>query len=207
MIHDNMKLKLWSIQYEHKLYELEKLGKLICVDPNFSEDMNWETEYKWMTKKLTKKVGSSNQKNQSPIWAWYQYFNTTKPKPDLRKSGYLPSGEKGIRIEFEKKISEVLLSDFILWHWPLSYKSYIAKNNIDRIRFKLKLNNLSLSNVSFKNLPKNIKAEIEESWNKIFDLNYEYKYYTDKRNEKMIQACLWEINKDEIIKIDKFVAK
>lgn len=56
-------------------------------------------------------------------------------------------------------------------------------------------------------MPKEIQNEIESSWNKIIDMELDKKYFTKSRDEKMIQACCWEIKNEEIIKIDKFTAR
>ncbi len=127
--------------------------------------------------------------------------------PDLCKRGHLPIGTDGIRIEFEKDKNEVLLSDFILWHYPLCYKSIIAQNKIERDKFELKLKNLKLDKSTFEGMPHQIQDEITESWENIFDLNFEYKYYTNKKDEKMIQACCWDIKDSEMVKIDRFKAR
>lgn len=200
-----IKLRLWSIQEEYKLDEIASEGKLACYENKFSKF--WDMEYQWMANQMNRRIGKPELENQYPIWAWYQSYNAKKCRPDLRKTAHLPSGTNGIRIEFEKEKNEVLLSDFNLWHYPLSYKSIIAKNEDEYIKFELKLKELKLEKVNFKDLPKQIQNEIMKSWDRIFDMNFENEYFTSKRDEKMIQACCWEINEDEIVKIDKFIAK
>lgn len=160
-----------------------------------------------MIKQMEKRIGKSEIQNQYPIWAWYQYDGVNKMKPDLRRKGHLPTGTDGIRIEFEKKINDVLLSDFVLWHYPLSYKSIIAESEIQEHKFEHKLEKLQLGNVKMEDMPKEIQDEIINSWEKIFDIDFEDPYYTSKINEKMIQACCWDIKESEIIKIEKFKAR
>jgi len=200
-----MKLKLWSIQDESRLDEIKSNGKLICTQNKYSED--WDKEYRWMTKHMKKRIGNPELKTQYPIWAWYQYQNKNARRPDLRRRAHLPSGTKGIRIEFEKNENEVLLSDFILWHFPLSYKSLIASTEKEDKEFQSKLKRLKLDKINFSKYPKKIKEEIENSWLKIFDMEFEEKYATYRNDEKMIQACCWEISEEEIVKIDKFKAR
>ena len=200
-----MKMKLWSIQDPSKIDEIESTGRIICTENKYSID--WDDEYKWMVKQMVKRIGKSDIDNQYPIWAWYQHKNVNKKRPDLRRSGHLPNGIPGIRIEFEKKPKEVLLSDFVLWHFPLSYKSIIAKNETEYHKFESKLTKLKLDKTEFEDLPLNIQLEIENSWQRIFDMKYDNKFYTHSKDEKMIQACCWEIKREEIVKIDKFTAK
>jgi hypothetical protein len=200
-----MKIKLWSIQVVDKIDEIKSTGKLICLKNQFS--IEWDNEYKWMIKQMEKRIGKSEVQGQYPIWAWYQYQDVYKRKPDLRRSGHLPNGANGIRIEFEKNINEVLLSDFVLWHYPLSYKSIIAKNEMEDEKFERKLKKLKLNNANFKDMPIQIQDEIIASWERIFDSEFENKYYTHKKDKKMIHACCWDINESEIVKIDKFKAR
>ncbi|MFZ1790003.1 MAG: DUF3841 domain-containing protein [Saprospiraceae bacterium] len=200
-----MKLKLWSIQESYKLQEIESEGRLICLENKFSQD--WDDEYKWMAKQMSVRLGKSEFENQYPIWSWYQYFDSKRPKPDLRLSAHLPRGTKAIRIEFEKSPTDVLLSDFIMWHFPLSYKSFIGNNRLDDNQFERNLKKLGLHKTEFAQLPEPIKTEIEMSWYKIFDMEFTNKDYTNAMAEKKIQACCWEIRKEEIIEITEFIAK
>lgn len=156
---------------------------------------------------MEQRIGNSEFKNQYPIWAWYQHQDANRRKPDLRRTGHLPAGTNGVRIEFEKNKNEVLISDFVLWHFPLCYKSIIAKNEREAKKFEFKLKKLKLDDKAFEDMPKEIQNEIESSWNKIIDMELDKKYFTKSRDEKMIQACCWEIKNEEIIKIDKFTAR
>ena len=99
------KMRLWSIQEASKLDEINSTGKLICTENKYS--LEWDNEYKWMAGQMNEKIGLPKNENQYPIWAWYQYQDSKHKKPDLRKSGHLPSGTNGIRIEFEKSIENV----------------------------------------------------------------------------------------------------
>ncbi|WP_372472915.1 hypothetical protein AB4865_08890 [Capnocytophaga sp. ARDL2] len=49
----------------------------------------------------------------------------------MRKRGHLEKGIHGVRIEIRKHESEVLLSDFDFWHYPISYQSYISDGEKD----------------------------------------------------------------------------
>lgn len=200
-----MKLRLWSIQEESKLDEITSKGKLICTENKFSKE--WDNEYRWMIKQMQNRIGNSEFESQYPIWAWYQYQNANHRRPDLRKTNHLPRGNKGIRIEFLKNKTEVILSDFILWHYPLSYKSIIANNKTELDKFESKLKQLNLDKTSLEELPKHLQNEIMKSWDKIFDMDFENEYYTNKKHDKIIQACCWNIKEHEIVKIDKFKAR
>jgi hypothetical protein len=74
-------------------------------------------------------------------------------------------------------------------------------------KFERKLKKLKLNNANFKDMPIQIQDEIIASWERIFDSEFENKYYTHKKDKKMIHACCWDINESEIVKIDKFKAR
>lgn len=195
-----MKIKLWTIQDEKGWSELQTKGILTPKVDYIESD--FKRGYDWMKIQMDKRIGKSNNENQYPIWAWYQYFDTNKRKPDLRKSGHLPNGTLGYRIEIEKEQEDILLSDFILWHWPLCYKDYIADSEKEALEFEKRLDNKK-----FEQLSKIKKNQIEKSWEKVFDMNFDLEYYTLPFEEKKIQATFWELRLDDIIKVDKFIAK
>lgn len=112
-----------------------------------------------------------------PIWCWYT------PKPDLRRKAHLISGQKGIRIEFETSRDKVLLSDFDSWHYVLN-NQYLALDE------KGEINN----------------NNINESWNRIFDLELLNKSELTGPVEN-IQGVVEEILLDDVIRIQEFTAR
>ncbi|MEO0877381.1 MAG: DUF3841 domain-containing protein, partial [Bacteroidota bacterium] len=119
-------MKLWTIQDEKGWNELQSKGvlrgKREFINPEFKHG------YDWMREQMKTRLCRTYAHDEYPVWAWYQYNGSTRKRPDLRFSGHLPQGTNGYRIEIEKPYEEVLLSDFMLWHYPLSYKGYIGKN-------------------------------------------------------------------------------
>lgn len=198
-----MKIRLWTIQDASGWNELLSKGVLIAkeefVDPDF------KSGYDWMRFQMNEQIGHPCEKDQYPIWSWYQSVNEKKKRPDLRESHYLTQGTTGYRIEIEKAPEDVLLSDFELWHTPLSYKSFIADSELEFLEFEQELLR-EFGTDSFLELPKNVKRRVEKSWEKIFDMGFDVKYFAKPFAEKQIQATFWELNIDDIIKVDKFIA-
>ena len=96
-----MKIKLWSIQDESGWNELQSKG--ILVGKEEFVDSDFKNAYDWMKVQMNKRIGLPKEKNQYPVWAWYQSINEKKKRPDLRESGYLPTGTIGYRIEIQKE--------------------------------------------------------------------------------------------------------
>ena len=195
-----MKIKLWTIQDEKGWNELQSKGVLIpkeeYVNPDFKQG------YDWLRLQMNQRIGVPNHKNQYPVWAWYQYFDANKRKPDLRESGFLPRGTVGYRLEIEKEAKDILLSDFELWHTPLCFRRYIANSEKELNQF-----NNSYQSIAHSDLPKSVQHKVEKSWEKIFDMNFDVEYFTSSFKEKMIQATFWELHQSDIIKVDKFIAR
>lgn len=201
------KMKLWTIQsiewYEELLRKGTISGQRSCIDKN------WEFclfGYHWLMQKMDERIGKRPNTDCYPVWAWYQYFDENKKKPDLRSRGFIPKGTKGVRIEFVKDDKDVLLSDFMLWSFPFSYQSYIGKNERESLDFDKMLHEKGLYYKNLGQLPKDIRKEIVESWDRVLDLDYCDPYHASPRAKKSIQATFWTLSVDEIIKVEEFIA-
>ncbi|MEZ5672958.1 MAG: DUF3841 domain-containing protein [Thiotrichaceae bacterium] len=188
-------MKLWTIQpspwFEKLLAEGSLSGERKYIDRGFLPG------YAWMVASMERLIGGRPNPDAFPIWAWYQYMDSSQKRPDLRRRGHLPAGTEGVLIEIEKAENEVLLSDFELWHFPLSFHSYIADSEEDDEAFeKLIIQDLKAG----KNL-------IEKSWEKVLDMDYCTPYAASSREEKRIQATFWTIKKEEIIRVKRFIAR
>ena len=196
-------MKLWTIQPIEFYNELIRNGQIHCSEKYI--DSYFKESYSWIITQMENRIGKRPNKSIYPIWSWYQYKNNESKRPDLRTSGLLSKGTKGVRIEFEKPKIEILLSDFNLWHFVLNYW-HISDNKEQKLEFE-KL--LELSNVEFidkKNYTLELKNILESSWNKIFDMNYYSSYTAEIFNRKKIQATFWTLKSSEIVKVDFFSA-
>lgn len=199
-------MTLWTIQnigqYNNLLQEGYISGNSEYIYPLFSEG------YKWMIDQMHKRLSNKPNSSSHPIWAWYQFENSKKKKPDLRYKGI--AGEKGeefVLLDINKDETEVLLSDFDLWHFPLSYQSYIGDSEEDTLLFEQELTNLGFDSKLNNELPPFYANKIIDSWNKIFDLNYEEPYFTYPKDQKSIQATFWKLSLSEVASVRYFISK
>jgi hypothetical protein len=199
-----MKVKLWTIQDEQGWYELQSKGILIAkeefVYPDFKDG------YDWMKNQMSKRIGIPNDMNQYPIWAWYQFQDESKKRPELSQIEYFPTGTTKFSIEIEKEKKDILLSDFELWHTPLSYKTFIAHSEKEQLKFESELKR-RYDTTSFLKLPIKVKRKIEKSWGKVFDMDFDVEYFAKPCKEKQIQATFWELSIKEVIRVDEFKAR
>jgi len=170
------------------------------------EKLVWEEfliPYQWMISQMIKYIGNKPNENCYPIWAWYQWKDDKHKRPDLRRKGHSPKGEKCVLIKLNVPDKLVLLSDFSTWHYALNYW-YLPLNELDNKEFKeSRLDNFiqePLSNETYHN-------KIVESWNKIFDLDWYDEYINDPKNKKMIQATMWEIRLEWVKSVKEFIGK
>lgn len=147
--------------------------------------------YEWMAKQLANQCPAPFGV-QLPVWAWYHAHGSKKPKPDLRKTGHLPKGEKGVRIEFKISKELVLLSNFDAWHSVLN--DWFLSFGDEEFEYYEKLQ----KRLSFE-MANQLK---QQTWLKIFDLSL-----IPKPQLYEIQAVFWELKLEQVSKVDFFIAR
>lgn len=196
---------LWTIKKPEFWDLLQEHGTLhacppLCYARGFLEE-SFEDSYGWMIDQMRKRLPSSP--HRYPIWAWYQRYNETKRRPDLRGWDY--RGYRGVRIEFEIDDSLALLSDFSAWHCVLN-RCYLGTSEDDDESFYQEIQNAGYRGVW--ELPDgDLRKRVSESWERIFDLDWYAEKWTEPRKEKSIQATLWEIRLDMVRNVTHFGLK
>ncbi|RJS80476.1 DUF3841 domain-containing protein [Methanophagales archaeon] len=197
------RMRLWTIQTKETWAHAEESGVLECnelyIDANKAIDSWFRPAYDWMVGQLEQRV-KTYPRNKYPIWAWYH------PKPDLRRSGHLPRGTSGVRVEFLVSSDRVLLSDFEAWHavlncWYLSLSEEESDNwdtRCERAGIKIGWDNWPP--------PAPFKEEIMRSWERIFDLEL-LKTHSEWMGGGAIQACIEKIYMDEVVTVTYFKAR
>ena len=150
--------------------------------------------YRWLIGQMHLRLGSSVA--GYPIWAW------RRPKPDLRHGSHLPSGSHGVRIELVIPAVRVLLFSFDAWHAVLN-GWYLSLTEAEDDRWEEKLCKRSADR---NRLPSDLQAEMEASWERVFDLPA-----LDKSGwigpSRYVQAVLEEIRLEEVREVTPFVAR
>lgn len=201
-------MQLWTVQSIEWYNELLKNGIIHGERKHITTDWKFSLfGYHWLMNKMDKKIGKRPFPECFPVWAWYQYTDSNKRKPDLRSTGFLPKGTTGVRIEINKNENDVLLSDFMLWSIPFGYQSFIGQNEEESETFEKMLERKGFDKKNIGKLPKDIQTEIIKSWDKILDLDFDDPYHTSPKDNKVIQATFWTLSLNEVIKVDEFVAR
>ena len=207
-------MTLWTIQTIAAWKILER-EKVLFNDPRYSraaEEELFLDAYRWMVKQMERRIGPKPDNTSFPLWAWYQWHDSKKRKPDLRCIAHLPKGERGVRIEFEQSDKEVLLSDFVLWNnYSINYW-YLPRTIAEGDAFDAELEaELSRHNLDFSGLKllpvRAYHQRIEDSWERIFDLDWSEEDISDPFDKKSIQATFWQLNFDQIKDVQFFTAR
>jgi len=169
---------------------------------------DWIPCYQWMRLQMQRRIKTPLYENTPfyPVWAWYQWQNDKKKKPDLRYSAHLGKGKKGVLIEFQADPNNVLLSDFELWHYVLNYWYLSTSQGMEQFDGELKTNNLAL----YKQQPlpnEEFHLKIVHSWEKIFDLDWIDEEVVHDKKDKSIQGTLWEVSLAQVRSVQGFVAR
>lgn len=98
-----------------------------------------------------------------------------------------------VQITFEADPASFLLSDFDSWHIVLA-NQFLADNEAEWDKF-------------YENNPKPSQADVEPSWDRIFDLFHHTPGWDCEPDRKSIQATLWEIHISQVKKVEHFMAK
>jgi len=168
--------------------------------------------YDWLATRMEAMIGGRPPRSALPLWAWWQHDDAARPRPDLRSSGHLPRGTKGVRIEFEIDDSMVVLSDFEMWHFVLN-GWYISDSKKDDDAFDASIAKKWRCGGCWNqsSLPPRHRRRIEASWEKIFDID---RVWADKdwhsssgKDKRDIQATLWSIDVGMVRRVDEFTAR
>lgn len=201
-------MKLWTIQ-SLKWYENFVKNGVIYADPtriNWLKEENFALAYDWLIAEMEQRLGKKPLSNCYPIWAWYQWQDSQKRKPDLRFSSVGNKGEKSVLLEIEKADNQVLLSDFELWHSVLN-EWCITDNELEDDLFNQALARVGIDFCDKNAYPTNLRQQMIESWQKIFDMDYCSEYSTRPFEKKSIQATFWRLSQEEVRSVRFFTAK
>lgn len=184
-------MRIWTVQ-PPEVVEIIQRGPFI-PDPQKITFPEFASAYEWIVKQMESRIGRPCLSGQYPIWGWYQYMDSKKKRPDLRRTGLGQKGKEEVLIELET--DEVLLSDFGKWHFVLD--GFYLPKNIDSNEFDefyAEPEKQGIKDSHFEQLPEPWTSQIIASWDRIFDLN----------DSEPIQATFWSIQKSQIRSMQSF---
>lgn len=192
-------MKLWTIQPVEVIKILDNKGIFTCdiSESEYYNEKEFIKGYEWMVSMMDEHgIHRPEKEVKFPIWAWHTR-NWKHKRPDLRCGGLGIRGEQMVCIELEIPDSQVLLSDYHLWHFVLNDMW------IDDSQSEMEWEEL---HKWYGRQPEEVQLQLKrESWERIFDLNPMRTEWREVGRD--VQAVFLELKKEMIRKIDYFVAK
>jgi hypothetical protein len=172
------KIKLWSIQHPSVLESIETNGSY----RNYRiAEQDWRDAYGFMSTMMCVQYDiQPTFPLQNPIWAWWRYSGTKKPRPDLRSTGFAERGTPLVLLELEVGRERVVLSDFVIWH------NFLNKRPITSER----------EGVTTTHSP-----------HVLFDLERAREITEATEEEQAVQACLWQLRLEDVKGVTHFKAR
>ena len=202
-------MRLWTIQpkivydilKKDKVYHCDHTNPKCSVndsDGNIAEE--FILAYDFIAEQMKKRIGNPPKGIKYPIWLWYMDEPGKNKRPDLRKHGKY-SDKPYVMLEVEVPDEEVLLSDFDDYHcilndWPI----FTCYNEYEQ----------DIIYEWFESLSKEEQNKYKrKSWEDIFNFDadpLDVDNYMGKKeaNNRCIQATIWELRKEEIIKVWRY---
>ena len=191
---------LWTIQDMAAWERLQRNGVLRAdgrrVWPHFRD------AYRWMSEQMRLRLPPNQARY--PLWGWYRWDGTGRPRPDLRASAHLPRGTAGVRIEIELDDNLVLLSDFEAWHCVLN-RCFNSLNEGEFEAFHAEMDAAGV--VGPWPYPDPFGSRVESSWQRIFDLEGGDEDWCGPASRRCVQATFWELALSRIRRVDSFKAR
>ncbi len=201
---------LWTIQPSEVWRILQTdgvfrpVGKIVERNSFLGDEACWRSAYSWMIDQMRSRLTPSPPNEDSfPVWAWVQWMNAGKRRPDLRYRQYRSVG-LCVRIEFEIDDDLVLPSDFELWHFALNYW-YLPVSERDHNDFESAARKRKVYPYEQKPVPDEYcHNRIVKSWERMFKLDWTDEYIAHPRSEKSIQATFWELRLNMVRRMKRF---
>lgn len=192
---------------EGLIYRPSKSQCLDTSDPFFD---TWDIPYAWIRQQLisySKYVPTSP--DHYPLWAWPK-GEGLQLSSDLRTSFFrdwttsAPGSEYAV-IDFEEDASQVLVSGYDAWHFPLN-KWYLASSEEDADSFERLAKEKGFNCFGKPHVMDNpeLKKLVLGSWLKIFDKSFNAKFTDTTVDNVLFQAVTWQLNPNKVTRIRKF---
>lgn len=195
-------MRLWTIQTEPAIAVLSRRGRLRGDGRRVDSFMR--PAYRWMAEQLAGRVAPPAGHGGYPVWAWKQIDGVARSRPDLRTSGFLPSGTPGVLVELEIPEGDVLLSDFQKWHAVLN-RGYLPNTLAEALRFERALARAGVAD-SWP-YPEPYASRALASWQRIFDIDAPASDCWEAPEDRQIQAVFWQLEPEHVKSMKRFVAR
>lgn len=168
-------------------------GDQIYSDLTLAEPYYVEA-YAWMKGIMADCGLHKPQDGVTPWWCWIQYGGgSVKPRNHVLRSGDC------VMLELRIPASDLLLSDFDLWHSVLNCcPAFLSEAEDDDFYHRLEAFGPNSKDSPY---PEPFMSEVQSSWYRIFDLGIEAEYATYSLEKKGIQGVFWAMKPEYVVGI------
>lgn len=197
-------VRLWTVQEEAFWRTLEEGGVLRADGRRLSLGRDFRRQYRWLRERMKERVKGYG--GRAPIWCW------TK-KPDMRGI-WGPGGVRVVRAKLEIPAERVLVSDFDLWHVPLS-NGYLAVDEADDEVFVREVRERTghrFPRWYEEDFPEGLRERVLDSWERVFpdrwgELKDPERYGPGPEEDRRLQGCVEEIRPGDVLGVERFVTR
>ena len=192
-------MRIWTTQTRAFWEQLQAQGAISCESRYAADDELFRSKYDWLSDQMRHRVGPPPRPEiQYPIWGWKQVGNYKKERhPSLQDGTPLVSEQVFLTLEIPE--DKVLLSDFYLWGEAVLNNFFIPADRADSRQFDKIEGALRNAGIPFKEWPEDIKAIVQQSWERIFDLGHPNYFQSTHKRNRWIQATFWELRKEWVV--------
>jgi hypothetical protein len=194
-------MKLVTIQTKAAYESLIKNGYLI-TNENFVNEAKYGVPYRFIINHM--KNIDNVYKAKYPIWAWVKYGEFTSP-PKNRLLGFFPKDDNEIvRITFEKDKTQVLINDYVKYHFLLT-NEYLPKTYNDYLTFEKYINSKGVGKNDLLAVVRRDKFDKVRDDNSFLEVNNKIQdSYADIFNleTNYLQATVWDIKLSDVVKVE-----
>ena len=193
-------MRVYTIQTVAFYEELMRNGVVYC---NRESEccLDSKVQYDWMAEQMRKRVGEPPRPEiKYPIWVWYQYISKKRPVPTMSSKDMEKEETEAVMLELEVPDNQVLLSNYFIWHLPLSHWAICNKNEDKQLYKELgEYEKAHGKCYEMHEYPENIQRKIIATWERVFDMNLHDPYIvTCRRQNRSIQGTIWLLRKEWI---------
>lgn len=193
-------MKVYTLQHIDVLKTLNKTGVYYTNEAYICEE-TFKEAYNWLNS-MGYKYRPKTWHGTRPVWLWLK-------RPDMRLYRYIstpnaPKREVQVLLTFDIPESELLISEFGLWHSVLN-SFPVAVNEKDSRKWDKILK--PYGGYFSEKVPKTVKAAVLKSWEKILKIkedsfkNFSKKWIGEELQFQAITPCL---KAEYLVKVEKF---
>jgi len=159
--------------------------------------------YEWLCGEMEARGLSRPDPEAYPVWAWQQFRGVRNPKPDLRTVRHWCASGREVLLTLEVPAAQVLLHDYDAWHYPLNHWYLGPQKASALFERRCEVAGFPLHSGAPCGDP-GLRAELEKSWQTIFDLKAVRRLMLQSAADQVVQATFWELRAEHVLEAVEF---